>query len=390
MTTDVDITDFSSDEARERLFGALDDLDADDELIIASEHDPDPLLALYQLQRARTLNWEIEEGDPNQTVYVESAGGLDDPIKFDVRSIPPRQRHELLTDAFDALDPKEEFVLVNDHDPKPLYYEFRSTRGDVVSWDYESKDDGEWRVVVGKTAPATEGRDDVFTAFDVRKIPKPDRHPAIHHRYGMIPEGKTMEVVAPHEPRPLHQEFRQRYSDTFEWEVVESEYGRCQVQITKTEETDGEATESTDGHASCGHHSHSHSHEHGHGHGHSHGRDDAHAHHSSQNNAGRSADDTDGAAELTITEELDVRDLPPAQRHENIFETYAGLDGGEAFVLVNDHDPKPVYHQFEAEMGDEFHWKYQQKESGEFRVLIGKGEGGSSGLSPGEQPEAPF
>jgi len=34
------------------------------------------------------------------------------------------------------------------------------------------------------------------------------------------------------------------------------------------------------------------------------------------------------------TAELDVRDLPPAQRHEKIFEAYAALDDGEDLPLL--------------------------------------------------------
>jgi len=39
---------------------------------------------------------------------------------------------------------------------------------------------------------------------------------------------------------------------------------------------------------------------------------------------------------------------------------------------VNDHDPKPLYHQFDAEAGPEFYWEYRKRDPGEFRVLIGK------------------
>lgn len=46
--------------------------------------------------------------------------------RLDVREIPPAQRHEAIHDAFDALDPGERLVILNDHDPKPLYYEFQA------------------------------------------------------------------------------------------------------------------------------------------------------------------------------------------------------------------------------------------------------------------------
>ncbi|NLE97783.1 MAG: DUF2249 domain-containing protein [Propionibacterium sp.] len=70
--------------------------------------------------------------------------------------------------------------------------------------------------------------------------------------------------------------------------------------------------------------------------------------------------------------ELDVRDLVPAQRHSTIFETYFALSGGEAFVLVNDHDPKPLYYQFAAEHTDEFTWDYLESGPEVWKVRIGR------------------
>lgn len=43
---------------------------------------------------------------------------------------------------------------------------------------------------------------------------------------------------------------------------------------------------------------------------------------------------------------LDVHTLPPARRHSLIFQTYESLQPGKSFLLVNDHDPKPLYYQF--------------------------------------------
>lgn len=40
---------------------------------------------------------------------------------------------------------------------------------------------------------------------------------------------------------------------------------------------------------------------------------------------------------------VDVRTLAPMYRHQRIFETFEALLPGENFLLVNDHDPKPLY-----------------------------------------------
>jgi len=70
--------------------------------------------------------------------------------------------------------------------------------------------------------------------------------------------------------------------------------------------------------------------------------------------------------------DLDVRDLPPARRHDAIFAAYHALAPGAGFVLVNDHDPKPLWYQFEAEHLGEFTWDYLESGPEAWRVRIGR------------------
>lgn len=49
-------------------------------------------------------------------------------------------------------------------------------------------------------------------------------------------------------------------------------------------------------------------------------------------------------------DELDLREVPPPERHPKIFEAFEALDSGEALTLVNDHEPAPLYHQMNAEV----------------------------------------
>lgn len=69
---------------------------------------------------------------------------------------------------------------------------------------------------------------------------------------------------------------------------------------------------------------------------------------------------------------LDVRSEIPARRHELIFQTYYDLSDGSAFVLVNDHDPKPLYYQFEAEHTGQFTWQYLEQGPQTWKVRIGR------------------
>ncbi|HEY9473513.1 MAG TPA: DUF2249 domain-containing protein [Mycobacteriales bacterium] len=69
---------------------------------------------------------------------------------------------------------------------------------------------------------------------------------------------------------------------------------------------------------------------------------------------------------------LDVRNEIPARRHELIFENYHNLESGNGFILVNDHDPKPLYYQFEAEHKGQFEWTYLEEGPQVWRVRIGR------------------
>ncbi|TDC69576.1 DUF2249 domain-containing protein [Actinomadura sp. GC306] len=81
---------------------------------------------------------------------------------------------------------------------------------------------------------------------------------------------------------------------------------------------------------------------------------------------------TPGATAEVVDGELDVRTLVPAQRHEQIFAAFGALAPGTAFVLVNDHDPKPLYYQFAAEHPGEFTWDYRETGPEVWSVRIGR------------------
>ncbi|MEM5492997.1 DUF2249 domain-containing protein [Hoeflea sp. AS16] len=72
------------------------------------------------------------------------------------------------------------------------------------------------------------------------------------------------------------------------------------------------------------------------------------------------------------TEAVDLRSLVPAQRHAKIFQLVHALEPGKAFELINDHDPKPLYYQLEAEYPGQFSWIYREQGPEAWRVEIGK------------------
>lgn len=69
---------------------------------------------------------------------------------------------------------------------------------------------------------------------------------------------------------------------------------------------------------------------------------------------------------------VDVRQIVPRDRHPLIFDTFDGLTAGQAMILVNDHDPKPLYYQFLHERAGQFDWTYLQEGPDEWRVRIAR------------------
>ena len=77
--------------------------------------------------------------------------------------------------------------------------------------------------------------------------------------------------------------------------------------------------------------------------------------------------------------QVDVRRIPPRERHPLVFSTFVKLAGGQIMELINDHDPKALYHQFQAEMPGMFAWDYLEKGPETWRVVITKLQGHADG-----------
>ena len=69
---------------------------------------------------------------------------------------------------------------------------------------------------------------------------------------------------------------------------------------------------------------------------------------------------------------VDVRTIVPRERHPLIFSTFRGLPPGGAMLLLNDHDPRPLYYQFQAELGEPFQWDYLERGPEVWKVRIAR------------------
>ncbi len=242
------------------------------------------------------------------------------PEALDVRVWVPIERHRTLLKLFKELPVGESFTFINDHDPLPLFYEFRSIHGDVVGWEYLQRGGRDWKVKVTRTE-ASVGREftDISTLMDLRKVADEDWKHVVFHRYGMMEEGHVMELIAAQEPEEIHAIFQARFAGQYSWTYKKQEPGEWVVHVRKQEQQ--------------------------------------------------------SAVFGTVVNTFDVRPFHPAKRHEMVFDSFDALKPGEAFIFTNDHDPKPLYYQIEAESKEPFTWKYLQAGPEVWEVRVTKTKG---------------
>lgn len=73
------------------------------------------------------------------------------PEELNVTLIPPPQRHATIFKVFDNLEPGSSFILVNDHRPTPLRFQFDRMREGAFEWQYLEDGPAIWKVQITRT-----------------------------------------------------------------------------------------------------------------------------------------------------------------------------------------------------------------------------------------------
>jgi len=237
--------------------------------------------------------------------------------ELDVRVLVPIQRHELLIRLFKELPVDKSFIFINDHDPIPLFYEFRSIYGDVVGWEYLNRGGREWKVKVSRLEDSKNVElGPVSTLLDLRKANKSEWKQIVFHRYGMMEPNTSMGLISAEDPVEIHEIFINKFEGRHQWIYKQKTAGEYVIHITKRD-------------------------------------------------ASGLGDDG-----FSVVNEYDLRPLPPTERHELFYKAFADIKIGEAFEFINDHDPKPLYYQMEAESKEPFRWEYLEKGPEDWKVRV--------------------
>ncbi|MBN1068097.1 DUF2249 domain-containing protein [Clostridium botulinum] len=68
----------------------------------------------------------------------------------DARKYEPRDKHPVIFKTFEGLASGEKMELINDHDPRPLHYQFIIERPETFKWEYLEEGPEVWRVAITK------------------------------------------------------------------------------------------------------------------------------------------------------------------------------------------------------------------------------------------------
>jgi uncharacterized protein (DUF2249 family) len=68
----------------------------------------------------------------------------------DARMYEPKDKHPIIFNTFEGLAPGEKMELINDHDPRPLHYQFIMELPEKFEWEYLEEGPEVWRVAITK------------------------------------------------------------------------------------------------------------------------------------------------------------------------------------------------------------------------------------------------
>lgn len=112
-------------------------------------------LELLNSQRGAARRAEAKLTMKTNKTPPPNDGAIDDEAEFDVRAIPGRVKHAQIFQRWLNLPVGDYFVLLNDHDPIPLRYQFNAEFPQAFTWEYIDRGPEEFRVKITKLLPVT-------------------------------------------------------------------------------------------------------------------------------------------------------------------------------------------------------------------------------------------
>ena len=169
-----------------------------------------------------------------------------------VPSLQPALKHPTILKKFDDLKSGEAFLLINDHDPIPLYYEMKAEKGQIFEWKKLEDGPEVWKVEIRKTGSSSPAVDAVSHANEATKenevfvlnvtlIEPRLKHPTIFKHFDLLAEGEAFQILNDHDPNPLDYQLLGERGNIFIWSYLEQGPQWWRVQIKKNDLQNGES-----------------------------------------------------------------------------------------------------------------------------------------------------
>ncbi len=227
---------------------------------------------------------------------------------INVPEIEPRLKHQTIFEVFDKTEPGQSFIIHNDHDPRPLYFQLVNMRGDIFTWEYLQQGPEWYDIRVTKVVnPAILTINNEIT-INVPEIEPRMKHESIFKVFNVAQPGESFVIHNDHDPKPVYYQLLGEYGDIFTWEYLQQGPEYWDVRVKKKKEE---------------------------------------LHATYANTAG----------DIVIN----IPMIEPRMKHATIFQTFEGLQEGKSLIIHNDHDPKPVYYQLISQYGETFKWEYLEQ-----------------------------
>lgn len=168
-----------------------------------------------------------------------------------VYELEPKLKHPAIFNLFDKLPPGGSFIIENDHDPAPLYYQLKSERSvELGGFEYLQNGPEIWKVEIIKTHIAQDrsgvcsipprpdnsgtGEAAVYGSaqpagkdagqpdtLDVTKLPPPLKHPTVFEWFNKLAPGQSFILKNDHDPKPLFYQMLGLLGPVFNWQYIE-------------------------------------------------------------------------------------------------------------------------------------------------------------------------
>jgi regulator of cell morphogenesis and NO signaling len=170
---------------------------------------------------------------------------------INVQEIEPRLRHLTIFQTFDSLKPGESFIIHNNHDPRPVYFQLKEMHGDIFAWEYLEQGPQWWDIRVTKTAadrqvsigPVYKNTQN-DTVINVPQIEPKLKHVTIFNVFDELKGGESLIIHNDHDPKPVYYQLLNERGDIFTWQYLEQGPQWWDIRVTRkmegSEETVGQ------------------------------------------------------------------------------------------------------------------------------------------------------